>query len=356
MDRLTAATLSADFVSLKHDSLGVIRSAEPLPWSFRMRPLVAISCALALMIPVSCLASASMPIPPGILPGADASISDLDFRYQLVGDPALRPLRVYNNSITTTIEFVQTPDAKPPVLQIDGAGKYLNSSVKYTQNPDRLIVDGLFDSAKLIYSGAKKGSVTIERLVKTGTSSKGLMLLPIKPEPQQTPRKAAELQVASSPSKVIGSAAVVPTTTTPPTVQAEGFTKPTSAISSASVQAAPATARLTTVSPKISITPPKPTPPPVPTWNVSPRDRTIREALKNWSTAAGWTFEPEYWTLPMDIPVTASATFTGDFKTAVRQLIAATELSDTPSQPCFYLNRVVRVVPINQVCDQMSAR
>lgn len=154
--------------------------------------------------------------------------------------------------------------------------------------------------------------------------------------PPQVPSKltAGSPVIKSNPV----SAVVVPSIPSPPSVVAEGYTNPP-------------------VKPGEFVAPvSKPLPPPVPTWSVSPRDRTIRETLKGWSITAGWTFEPEYWTLPVDIPVTASATFSGDFKAAVRQLIATTELSDTPSQPCFYLNRVVRVVPINQVCNQMSAR
>ena len=102
--------------------------------------------------------------------------------------------------------------------------------------------------------------------------------------------------------------------------------------------------------------PVKPAPPPTPIWKVSPADRTIREALKSWAKVAGWSFEPEHWAVNVDIPITAQANFSGDFKNATRQLIGTTELSSTPLQPCFYSNRVVRVVPINEMCDRMNAR
>lgn len=348
MNTLTAINPPAEFLSHKHDFLGVSPSAIGPIKSFGKCPLLMLSIALAIIIPNACIAAQSAQMQLGMLPGANANVSDLDFRYRFSGDPSLKPLRVYNNSITTTIEFAKTSDDKPPTLQIEGVQKYLNSTVKLFKDPDRLIVDGLFDSAELVYSGTKKGSVTIERLVKTGTGSKGLILPPIRTVPVQAQQKEAATPVVPPAKPVLGGAVVVQSAPTPPTVQAEGFTKPIASVSPvapASVVAAPPIA-----------VPPKPLPPPIPTWTVSPQDKTIREALKNWTLRAGWTFEPEYWTLPMDIPVTASATFSGDFKSAVRQLIAATELSDTPSQPCFYQNRVVRVVPINQVCDQMSAR
>lgn len=94
----------------------------------------------------------------------------------------------------------------------------------------------------------------------------------------------------------------------------------------------------------------------VPKWTVSTQDKTIRDALKVWATKAGWSFEPEHWAVPVDIPITASSTFKGDFKTVTRQLIGSTELGSNPLQPCFYTNHVVRVVPINEMCDPASRR
>jgi hypothetical protein len=195
---------------------------------------------------------------------------------------------------------------------------------------------------------------------------------------------AATAPTIVAPAKPgLGGAAVMPASTTPATVQAAGFTKTVikggEAVSSAPAVSAPVTPAATTASavaaaagknnfaptpaakpvlpaPVVAVAPPKPVEPPIPVWFVSAKDRTIREALKSWATIANWTFEPEHWAVTVDIPITAGAPFSGDFKTAVRQLIATTELGDTPLQPCFYTNRVVRVVPINQVCDQMSAR
>jgi hypothetical protein len=39
---------------------------------------------------------------------------------------------------------------------------------------------------------------------------------------------------------------------------------------------------------------------------------------------------------------------------AVRHLLAATELSERPLQPCFYSNQVLRVVPYAQACDRTA--
>lgn len=96
--------------------------------------------------------------------------------------------------------------------------------------------------------------------------------------------------------------------------------------------------------------------PPQPEWVVTASDGTYREAITRWARSAKWTFEPEHWTVPVDLPLSAGATFRGDFKSAVQGLVATTELSETPLQPCFYSNKVVRVVPYNEMCDRALAR
>ena len=87
-------------------------------------------------------------------------------------------------------------------------------------------------------------------------------------------------------------------------------------------------------------------------YEVSPRDLTLRAALARWAGLAGWTFQPEHWDVDVDIPIAGSARFDGDFKHAVQELVASTELADRPVQPCFYANRVLRVVPYAQPCDR----
>ncbi|MBP6020184.1 MAG: TcpQ domain-containing protein [Burkholderiaceae bacterium] len=87
---------------------------------------------------------------------------------------------------------------------------------------------------------------------------------------------------------------------------------------------------------------------------VSPQDKNLRSALSRWAMAAGWTFEPEHWVVDADIPIVGSATFDTGFKHAVQDLVATTELADRPLQPCFYSNRVLRIVPYAQTCDRSA--
>jgi len=87
------------------------------------------------------------------------------------------------------------------------------------------------------------------------------------------------------------------------------------------------------------------------TFQVSRADGNLRGVLARWAGLAGWTFEPEHWALDADIPVSADADLGRDFRPAVRALMAATEMGDLPAQPCFYANRVLRVVAYAQQCD-----
>ena len=80
-------------------------------------------------------------------------------------------------------------------------------------------------------------------------------------------------------------------------------------------------------------------------------DRTIRQALNRWALEHDWYFDDAHWTLPVDLPVTAAATFTGDFPAAVEQLLQAVEPAGRPARPCFYANHVLRVIPKTASCE-----
>ena len=81
-------------------------------------------------------------------------------------------------------------------------------------------------------------------------------------------------------------------------------------------------------------------------------DKTVRQTVSRWSKAAGWSFEDGYWDLPRDVPVVAAAVFGADFKESVLALLQTTEVTDLPAKPCFYTNKVVRVVNKAEKCDK----
>lgn len=86
-------------------------------------------------------------------------------------------------------------------------------------------------------------------------------------------------------------------------------------------------------------------------------DNTIREVLVRWSAMSGWAHDPEHWAVEKDHPIEGNAgpeVFGMEFKAAVRILLASTENSDLPVQPCFYTNRVVRVIAKAATCDRST--
>jgi hypothetical protein len=89
-----------------------------------------------------------------------------------------------------------------------------------------------------------------------------------------------------------------------------------------------------------------------PFFSVSHTDLHLRQALTRWAGLSGWRFEPEHWAVDVDIPLSASAKFSDDFVSSVQALLASTELSDRPLQPCFYSNQVLRIVPVAEPCDR----
>jgi len=91
---------------------------------------------------------------------------------------------------------------------------------------------------------------------------------------------------------------------------------------------------------------------PQPFFAVSHTDLHLRQALTRWAGLSGWRFEPEHWAVDIDIPLSASAKFSEDFVSSVQALLASTELSDRPLQPCFYSNQVLRIVPVAEPCDR----
>lgn len=92
-----------------------------------------------------------------------------------------------------------------------------------------------------------------------------------------------------------------------------------------------------------------------PVYSVTPEDQHLRRALLRWSGLSGWRFQPEHWGVDVDMPLSAAASFTDDFVTSVQALLAATELSDRPLQPCFYANQVLRIVSASELCDRTQA-
>lgn len=168
-------------------------------------------------------------------------------------------------------------------------------------------------------------------------------VLPVSHQPLASRSTADRLNVAAPASPAVSQS---PATPTPRAPEAQALSAPAPGLRAsvtAPPRAVPAPTTATASSSSSGLR-----------FNAAPADHSMRQALSRWAQAAGWTFAPEHWTVPVDIPLTGSADFGGDFKAAVRDLLAATELAEQPLQPCFYSNQVLRVVPLPEACDRTA--
>ncbi|MFY3550753.1 hypothetical protein YH64_016560 [Achromobacter sp. LC458] len=91
-------------------------------------------------------------------------------------------------------------------------------------------------------------------------------------------------------------------------------------------------------------------------WRISPQDGTVRQALVRWASDANWTFGPDQWELNFDIPIQAPAEFEeASFREATQALSQAVAMSESPIRPCFYGNRVLRMLPFTRSCNRSPA-
>jgi len=91
-------------------------------------------------------------------------------------------------------------------------------------------------------------------------------------------------------------------------------------------------------------------------WRLGPEDNTVRQALQRWAMDANWTFGSDQWQVRHDIPIEATAEIPGDFPAAVQLVAESVGLSSSPIRACFYANRVLRILPYNELCNRTAPR
>jgi len=229
-----------------------------------------------------------------------------DFGWHLSGDRAVAPLQVFDDGHRTWLQF-QVGQPLPALFGVrDGTERLL----PYRRLDPYVQIEGVWQGLVL------RGGALTARAQYQGENRRSVRV------------GEAAIAGAGASTQMAGSASA------PEAVQA----MPLAPLSSPVAADAVATSTTSTQS----------------GFRATPADANIRRALARWATSAQWTFEPEHWTPDVDIPLAGSADFPPDFRQAVRQLLAATELSERPLQPCFYSNRVLRVVPLAQACDRTA--
>lgn len=85
-----------------------------------------------------------------------------------------------------------------------------------------------------------------------------------------------------------------------------------------------------------------PPPKPIPEqWVLNTSDVTLRRALGKWAAKAGWQL---VWDASVDVPINVTATFEGDFRSAVKRLFQSLSAADVNLTGMLYAgNKVLRV-------------
>ena len=78
-----------------------------------------------------------------------------------------------------------------------------------------------------------------------------------------------------------------------------------------------------------------------PKWEMSSRDRTLRNVLSQWCRQANWQLS---WKARGDFPITASWTINGTFEQAINQVLKSSQQTDMPLQALMFdANKVLEI-------------
>ncbi|HAP24620.1 MAG TPA: hypothetical protein DCR74_02960 [Achromobacter sp.] len=297
---------------------------------------------------LSCLGACTWSGPgPGASSWQAANPSSQGFRFdwQLSGDPAVAPLQVFDDGRETWLQFLPGQ----PLPAIFGAGDGGEHPLPYVRRDPYVVVAGAWQALRFrggrLTARAQRTHLAADLPGFPGsltqTTSGRVHAQAVAVDASQRPRADATAHArlvadtAPRPESGVLAGAEAPSPHAAPSATHAGATHAgathagsTPTDTHVAAQAAP--------------------------FRAAPPDATLRAVLARWAGASGWTFEPQHWAVNVDIPLAASAEFSGDFKTAVRGLLGATELADRPLQPCFYGNRVLRVVPLAQSCSRAA--
>jgi hypothetical protein len=85
------------------------------------------------------------------------------------------------------------------------------------------------------------------------------------------------------------------------------------------------------------------------TLSITPQDINLRNALDRWLQQQGWQLA---WKIDDDLPLEFNASFSGDFKSVLTQVMQATNHMRTPTRVCKHTNNVIRVVARAANCQE----
>jgi hypothetical protein len=265
-----------------------------------------------------CMGPAGRPWPSEQPSGTNIPSGKLDFGWKLSGDRAVAPLQVFSDTSRTWLQWL--PGQILPIIL--GATEQGEQVLTYLRQGPYTILDGHWPA--LTFRSARQQARA--RRVDASLAASGSAHHPATQYPL-APQYPLGSQQQLNSQQQLGSQ------------HSMSAPQQSSAQQQRSLQHSPN-------SPQQSAQPSRPF------FSVSHTDLHLRQALIRWAGLSGWRFEPEHWAVDVDIPLSASAKFSDDFVSSVQALLASTELSDRPLQPCFYSNQVLRIVPVAEPCDR----
>lgn len=191
----------------------------------------------------------------------------------------------------------------------------------------------------------------------TALASADISPIPV-PEAPSKLESTAPAATAPPPATTDATPGASSSASAPTPVAANETTALTTDVNASPQQVTPTAGTVVTVevAPTKLVAEPQVVEPPKQIWRVSPQDGTVRQALVRWAADASWTFGPDQWELNFDIPIQAPAEFEADsFQEATQALSQAVAMSESPIRPCFYGNRVLRMVPFTRSCNRSPA-
>ncbi|WP_321352220.1 TcpQ domain-containing protein [Alcaligenes faecalis] len=278
---------------------------------FLVRFCIVLVCALGLS---ACQSSQG---PDGLLADPGARVFNFDWR--LSGDPQVGPMQVFDNGTRIWLHFA--PDQILPAVFGRRDGQEVLLSLRSLGQFQ--LVDGLW--AELVFragraqaqASLRRKSSQSEGSALSGAGESDVLAQPLSVEDPLKPSSVGAVQV----------------------LELEPEPAPAQLVQRVAFQASSDMWAVNLPNPDSTV------------FELRLKDRTLRQALMRWAKQAKWVFAPEHWTLEVDFPVKAAASFMGNFESAVVQLLTAAQLNAHSLQACFYSNQVLRVLASPQPCD-----
>ncbi len=323
------------------------------------------------------LAAAGFALAAGCVLSQDHRVGTFDFGYAATGDARVLPVQVFDDGLHTYVQ-VRQGEALPAIFADDGATLRLllpqphGPFWRVPERHGRLVLQSGRAGATVVHLGSERAgapawiaeSASGHRLADGSGHGVARLVAPVSKasEPDDALERNSYAQPLRGDRAAWTGSALAPARSlsagAAPAVAARGAAgvsvssaEPASMRVAAPIATAGSPARAAPApaagAPTVSAAPPPDD------FQVKITDPHLRQVLVRWAQAAGWTHGPDHWAIDRDLPVVAAAgpeIFGADFREAVRRLLATSELTDRPVQPCFYSNRVLRVIARGDAC------